>query len=247
MPTVKINQTRSHSAYGHFSTTALPQTILGFNGEPLDRLFRDAYFLGNGHRIYRSLLMRFLSPDPESPFYSGGLNSYCFALGDPINGSDPSGRFTIFRKTKTYKGEKIPVPDLPGVAFYTANPRSSNGKTLNIAGHGSELNASTIITTLTASNIPIHNQEIHLISCYSASQLANISKKTGTIATGYNGPVFATIKITKKQKVTIKLTERRSIAPWLSKETSAKKIRTSTTSQPYNINNSIERTRVTHK
>ncbi|WP_081951645.1 RHS repeat-associated core domain-containing protein [Pseudomonas cremoricolorata] len=50
------------------------------------------YFLGTGHhRPYDTTTLRFLSPDSSSPFSEGGLNSYAYCAGDPVNYSDPSG------------------------------------------------------------------------------------------------------------------------------------------------------------
>ena len=37
--------------------------------------------------------MRFNSPDTLSPFGKGGINAYAYCAGDPVNRSDPSGRF----------------------------------------------------------------------------------------------------------------------------------------------------------
>jgi len=54
------------------------------------------YMLGNGHRAYNPILMRFHSPDQLSPFGAGGLNSYAYCAGDPINSTDPSGRALSF-------------------------------------------------------------------------------------------------------------------------------------------------------
>jgi RHS repeat-associated protein len=64
---------------------------LGFNGELRDWVLH-AYALGNGHRFYSPIMMRFCSADSLSPFGKGGLNAYCYCEGDPINRSDPSGR-----------------------------------------------------------------------------------------------------------------------------------------------------------
>lgn len=65
-----------------------------FNGERLD-VPVNLYHLGNGRRAYDPELMIFLSPDPLSPFDEGGLNSYAYCVGDPINRVDPSGYFSL--------------------------------------------------------------------------------------------------------------------------------------------------------
>jgi len=65
-----------------------------YNGERLD-VPVNLYHLGNGRRAYDPELMVFLSPDPLSPFDEGGINSYAYCGGDPVNWSDPSGLFSF--------------------------------------------------------------------------------------------------------------------------------------------------------
>ncbi|MET4124881.1 RHS repeat-associated protein [Pantoea agglomerans] len=81
-----------HAAYGAYGTRGEggPETALGFNGEVRER-GPGWYLLGNGYRVYNPVLMRFHSPDSESPLGQGGLNRYAYALGDPVNIHDPSG------------------------------------------------------------------------------------------------------------------------------------------------------------
>jgi RHS repeat-associated protein len=64
--------------------------LLGFNGERPDAV-TGHYLLGNGYRAFNPVLMRFNSPDSWSPFGKGGLNTYTYCLGDPVNFSDPNG------------------------------------------------------------------------------------------------------------------------------------------------------------
>jgi len=59
--------------------------------------------------------MRFLSPDTLSPFDEGGLNAYCYCLGDPVNHHDPSAK----------SAEDLVIPILAGLA---------NGLSLFISG-----------------------------------------------------------------------------------------------------------------
>lgn len=68
-------------------------SVPGFNGERTD-LLKDTYLLGNGYRAYNPRLMRFHCPDDWSPFGKGGLNSYVYCTGDPINLADPSGHMS---------------------------------------------------------------------------------------------------------------------------------------------------------
>lgn len=66
------------------------RSILGFKGE---HVLQDPqlYPLGNGYRLYDPELMRFSSVDDWSPFGAGGINSYAYCDGDPINRADPNG------------------------------------------------------------------------------------------------------------------------------------------------------------
>lgn len=81
----------AYSPYGLQSAPRRAGTHLGFNGQ-----FKEGttgwYHLGNGHRVYNSVLMRFHSPDRLSPFGKGGLNAYAYCSGSPVNRVDPSGR-----------------------------------------------------------------------------------------------------------------------------------------------------------
>ncbi|MDD0975904.1 RHS repeat-associated core domain-containing protein [Pseudomonas fontis] len=80
---------RVYTAYGQSDEVHGPLACLGFNGEQPDPI-TGHYLLGN-YRVYNPVLMRFHSPDNLSPFAAGGLNSYAYCKGDPINFSDPTG------------------------------------------------------------------------------------------------------------------------------------------------------------
>jgi RHS repeat-associated protein len=82
-----------YSPYGHRRAESGLSSLLGFNGERPDPV-TGHYLLGNGHRAFNPVLMRFNSPDRLSPFGRGGLNPYAYCLGDPVNFSDPTGRIT---------------------------------------------------------------------------------------------------------------------------------------------------------
>lgn len=90
-----ISQPQSYAPYGHRPTTNGLLNVLGFNGERPDPV-TGHYLLGQGHRSYNPILMRFNSPDSLSPFDEGGINSYAYCLGDPINYIDPTGTNSIF-------------------------------------------------------------------------------------------------------------------------------------------------------
>ncbi|VVO02657.1 RHS repeat-associated core domain-containing protein [Pseudomonas fluorescens] len=93
-----LDATRPHplayTPYGHRPPENGLLSLLGFNGEQPDPV-TGHYLLGNGYRAFNPVLMRFNSPDNMSPFGKGGLNPYAYALGDPINGTDPTGHWTF--------------------------------------------------------------------------------------------------------------------------------------------------------
>ncbi|VVO29353.1 RHS repeat-associated core domain-containing protein [Pseudomonas fluorescens] len=82
-----------YTAYGHRRVDRGLGSLLGFNGEAVDPV-TGHYLLGNGHRAFNPVLMRFNSPDKLSPFGRGGLNSYAYCLGNPVSFRDPTGQAT---------------------------------------------------------------------------------------------------------------------------------------------------------
>jgi RHS repeat-associated protein len=111
----------AHTAYGHLSATRFPSTALGFNGE-FGEPHTRWYLLGNGHRAYNPLLMRFHSPDKLSPFKAGGLNAYMYCAADPINQKDPTGR--------------VAVPFVNGVMMVTGSGASVSGISFTLISNG---------------------------------------------------------------------------------------------------------------
>lgn len=87
----QARQPTAYSPYGHRSQGV---TFLGFNGEPPDSV-TGHYLLGNGLRAFNPVLMRFNQPDNLSPFGQGGLNTYAYCMGDPVNRRDPSGHIPV--------------------------------------------------------------------------------------------------------------------------------------------------------
>lgn len=79
------------SPYGSGNTDDL---LYAYNGERPDPV-SGMYHLGNGYRTYSPVLMRFNSPDNMSPFGEGGINTYTYCQGDPINFTDPSGHSSL--------------------------------------------------------------------------------------------------------------------------------------------------------
>lgn len=90
----ELNATNLHpliyTPYGYQAPETGLLSLLGFNGERPDSV-TGHYLLGNGYRAFNSVLMRFNSPDSFSPFGAGGLNSFAYCVGDPVNRVDPTG------------------------------------------------------------------------------------------------------------------------------------------------------------
>ncbi len=73
---------------------SIAHSRIGFNGQ-LHESATAWQLLGNGHRAHNPALMRFHSPDDQSPFSKGGVNAYAYCEGDPQNRMDPSGQHWI--------------------------------------------------------------------------------------------------------------------------------------------------------
>ncbi|WP_434547859.1 RHS repeat-associated core domain-containing protein [Pseudomonas putida] len=127
---------RSYAGYGYSLNWPIPS--LGFNGERHDGILQ-AYALGNGHRFYSPIFMRFYSPDGLSPFGNGGLNAYCYCEGDPINSSDPSGQMKRVKTGLTAEFKRFGIPKIfkRGVKNHFAN--SSEAYSLGIGSAGYEI------------------------------------------------------------------------------------------------------------
>ncbi|MFS2157694.1 RHS repeat-associated core domain-containing protein [Pseudomonas sp. Pseusp122] len=143
-----------YTPYGHSFRHQDSLGMLGFTGERPD-LMTGHYLLGNGHRAFNPVLMRFNSPDSLSPFGKGGLNAYAYCSGDPVNRVDPSGQFSIapfFRALRGVGERNLPrriyqpifgVVNKPIDNFRKIAPGISvfkdaykNGRRLNIQAHG---------------------------------------------------------------------------------------------------------------
>lgn len=81
----------TYTPYGYSPAVSAKFPRPGFNGALLE-LVTGCYMLGNGTRGYDPRIMRFTSPDRLSPFLKGGINSYAYCEGDPVNYSDPTGQ-----------------------------------------------------------------------------------------------------------------------------------------------------------
>lgn len=84
-----LRRVPAYTPYGYIHEEPDWQPRLGFNGEV--HAHPNRYSLGIGYRMYDTVLMRFLSPDTDSPFSAGGSNGYAYCSSDPVNYADPSG------------------------------------------------------------------------------------------------------------------------------------------------------------
>jgi RHS repeat-associated protein len=117
-----------YTPYGHHSAESGLSSLVGFNGERRDSL-TGHYLLGNGHRAFNPVLMRFNSPDRLSPFGRGGLNPYAYCLGDPVNLSDPTGKFAAIARILTSLGTLFNsvITLRPGIPFQVGLDALANG------------------------------------------------------------------------------------------------------------------------
>ncbi|MBV4507196.1 RHS repeat-associated core domain-containing protein [Pseudomonas sp. BW13M1] len=88
----------AYCAFGHLGPARAVAPLLGFNNQHREPL-TGVYLLGNGHRSFNPVLMRFVSADDLSPFGDGGINAYAYCQNDPINRTDPSGM--MYKATNT--------------------------------------------------------------------------------------------------------------------------------------------------
>lgn len=119
---------QAYTPYGHRGGESGLSSLLGFNGERRDPV-TGHYLLGNGHRAFNPVLMRFNSPDRLSPFGRGGLNPYAYCLGDPVNFSDPTGRFAAIARILSSIGTLFNsvITLRPGIPFQVGLDALANG------------------------------------------------------------------------------------------------------------------------
>lgn len=122
LDTLKTNHLRQSIAYtphGYRPVSSGLLSPLGFNGERADSL-TGCYVLGNGYRTLNPVLMRFTSSDRLSPFGEGGVNSYAYCFGDPVNWSDQTGLSPIFTSLMLFV-ESRTIPSINPGEFLTLN------------------------------------------------------------------------------------------------------------------------------
>lgn len=85
-----VVRNRRYTAHGaEPGTSGKADNPFGFTGERREPL--TGWYIPAGYRPYDPLLMIFLAPDSASPFGRGGLNTYAYCGGDPVNRVDPDG------------------------------------------------------------------------------------------------------------------------------------------------------------
>lgn len=197
----------SYTPHGY--TRQVRMSGIAFKGQHLDAV-TERYPLGNGYRFHSPALLRFCSPDNESPFGLGGVNSYAFVSGDPVNGSDPTGHspwtkvLSAVGESYNGKGSKIDGVKI----FYSEHPVQQGKKLLNVVAHGAPgkikgkergYSPREFADLLVSNNISVEGQESHFIACYSAAPLewggASFIKQwtqiTGAKTTGYRNTVVS--------------------------------------------------------
>ena len=149
----------NYAVYGNTAQWSQKRYI-GFNGERLDP-FTGLTHLGNGYRSYNASLMRFQAPDNWSPFGKGGMNSYAYCSGDPVNYSDPSGHMNQKDTASIVLGTIGLV-----LGFVTASISLSASRSLKATKHavhraGSDLNAGLTGTEGGVGSLFHHNSVSH--------------------------------------------------------------------------------------
>lgn len=164
----------AYSPYGYCAFGAAQDWsgCIRFAGELQDRS-TGCYSLGNGYRAYHPELMRFGSPDSLSPFGAGGINCYGYCQGDPINGTDPSGHFNLFKLIKWniprsrranisvqkehFTEQFTRYPDMSDLAFHGDDAMSFSdrgGKRFNLMAHGAPGKIQFMGRVVTGADLP---------------------------------------------------------------------------------------------
>ena len=187
----------AYNAYGHRPVENGLISLLGFNGERADPV-TGHYLLGNGYRAFNPVLMRFNSPDSWSPFGRGGINSYGYCGGEPINRVDRNGHFfglgsliknltfALDKRVFRIMGAKVKrafnVQKLAEGVYQYEYP-SKRGATLVVHAHGDKLSngdtamfsgknhfgAEDLVRKLEGRGVDFRKfDEVELISCHLA-------------------------------------------------------------------------------
>jgi len=109
-------ETYAYLTYGFSTTIQSAENLIGFNGEHPHPV-TTFYILD--FRAYNTQLMRFISPDNLSPFGDGGINTYAYCSGDPVNRTDPTGHSFLYPLKKP---PLLRLPKRPPSSCYRRRP-----------------------------------------------------------------------------------------------------------------------------
>lgn len=148
-------------------------SIIGFANERTDPI--SGYFHnGNGYRTYNPVLERFNYPDHWSPFGSGGINTYAYCAGDPVNRVDPSGHKSFL----SFLGVGV------GVALGVLLTPVSGGSSLALA-----LSVLSVFTAVASTGLAVAQQCLQESNPKAAAALGWAALATG-IASGLSTAVL---------------------------------------------------------
>lgn len=141
---------QAYTAYGHPADSGL-NSLLGYAGEHMDPV-TGHYLLGNGYRAFNPVLMRFNSPDRKSPFEEGGLNTYAYCQGDPVNYQDPTGQYRFWNAPPRFPRPSIRMHrTLPRPPPFRPGPRGtqlrSSALDLTMTSNVSQASAHSSVTS----------------------------------------------------------------------------------------------------
>ena len=205
-----LPQPIAYSPYGHRPVEDGLLSLLGFNGERPDPVSKH-YLLGNGYRAFNPVIKRFNSPDGLSPFGRGGLNSYAYCQGDPINYIDPNGRWPKWAMFSSIRGTGMQKIRMIDDAAFTFIDESKGKIRFNIKAHGepaaTNQTSKIVFKDRVLSPAQLHSElkhtlaneqidTIRILACHSAdggtrSFAAEFARLTKKPVKGYKGVVVA--------------------------------------------------------
>ncbi|WP_256679969.1 RHS repeat-associated core domain-containing protein [Pseudomonas sp. R1-43-08] len=174
-----------------------------FNGQRLDAAI-NLYFLGNGQRAYDPDLMMFLQPDPLSPFDEGGINSYAYCAGNPINLMDPSGLLPTWLKwTLTGVALALSVVTLGFGAVGLAGAVAAYGAASIATGLAAALTTATVVAVPAATGavagagaVAAATAAATAVAATAAAAAWVIASKTALVVGAGLGVVSGTLSVT---------------------------------------------------
>lgn len=193
----------SYSPYGFQPYLNALLNLLGFNGERPDPV-TGCYLLGNGYRPFNPVLMRFTCTDSLSPFGRGGVNSYMYCSGDPINNTDPTGHFnwrTIFAPFRTSRASRattttldiLPISESHRQMADFISSRNSMNPTINLTAENIDP------STIQANQITLQVKPPPYSRWDPLSSVTGVDKKTGLPKFRDPPPVYDKLKTPRRR------------------------------------------------